>query len=444
MSLKIQQELSKEEVLEGYLNTIYFGRGAYGIEAASEAYFDHPAKDLNLRESAVLATVLNNPSKYDPANGKEAKDDLKGRYAYVLDSMAEMETITARAARQGAEEAAEVPQDRGAEPVRRPAGPHARAGQAGDPRPRHRHRGGDRRRWPADHHHLRPEGDGRRRGGRRRAAPRRRHARPGRQQGPAHRRRHRRHRDRRAARLLRRPGLPRVPDQLGGRRRHGRLDDEGRHRRRRHPRRLLAQRHLRGQQPHRHRRHRVREPGRHRLRLGRLDDHRHRELHQHRLRRHGRLDGRRSRRRSSRPPRTWASPATRRSGGASRAGPIDFQENVGVTLGTAQVSPINMANAYATLANGGVRNEVHVVQKVVDQNGETLYEAKDAQQGDGRPRHHRRRDLRPAAGRRVRVGHRGAGPRPSRGRQDRHRHQRRRRASPRRGSSASPRRSPPP
>ena len=94
MSLKIQQELSKEEVLEGYLNTIYFGRGAYGIEAASEAYFDHPAKDLNLRESAVLATVLNNPSKYDPANGKEAKDDLKGRYAYVLDSMAEMETIT--------------------------------------------------------------------------------------------------------------------------------------------------------------------------------------------------------------------------------------------------------------------------------------------------------------------------------------------------------------
>ena len=56
---------------------------------------------------------------------------------------------------------------------------------------------------------------------------------------------------------------------------------------------------------------------------------------------------------------------------------IDLQDNVGVTLGTAQVSPINMANAYATLANGGVRNDVHVVQKVVDQNGETIYEAKD-------------------------------------------------------------------
>ena len=59
---------------------------------------------------------------------------------------------------------------------------------------------------------------------------------------------------------------------------------------------------------------------------------------------------------------------------------IDFQENVGVTLGTAQVSPINMANAYATLANNGVRNEVHVLQKVVDQRGEVLYEAQDAQQ----------------------------------------------------------------
>ena len=67
----------------------------------------------------------------------------------------------------------------------------------------------------------------------------------------------------------------------------------------------------------------------------------------------------------------------RRSGGASRGSPVDMQENVGVTLGTAQVSPINMANAYATLANGGARNEVHVVQKVVDKNGETLYEEKD-------------------------------------------------------------------
>ena len=127
---------------------------------------------------------------------------------------------------------------------------------------------------------------------------------------------------------------------------------------------------------------------------------RHRELGQHRLRRHGRLDGRRPA--EGHPGRRGPRHPGQRdaSGGASRARSIDFQENVGVTLGTAQVSPINMANAYATLANDGVRNEVHVVQKVVDKNGEVLYEAKHAQQGDRRPRHRRRRDLRPAAGRR--------------------------------------------
>ena len=94
VSLKIQQQYSKKEVLEGYLNTIYFGRGAYGIQAASKAFFDHDAKDLSLREAAVLATVLNNPTQFDPANGKEAREDLKVRYAYVLDGMAEMGTIT--------------------------------------------------------------------------------------------------------------------------------------------------------------------------------------------------------------------------------------------------------------------------------------------------------------------------------------------------------------
>ena len=194
VSLKIQQQLDKKEVLEGYLNTIYFGRGAYGIQAASKAFFDHDAKDLSLREAAVLATVLNNPTQYDPANGKEAREDLKVRYEYVLDGMAEMGTHHHRGARQGGQAAAEVPQGRGAEPVRRPEGPHARPGEVRDPRPRHRLRGGDRRRRPADHHDLRPAGDGRRRGGRRGAAARRGHAGRARQQGPAHRCGDRRHR----------------------------------------------------------------------------------------------------------------------------------------------------------------------------------------------------------------------------------------------------------
>ncbi len=95
LSLKIQREVSKEEILEGYLNTIYFGRGAYGVQAAAQAFFAKPAAKLNLRESAVLASVLNNPSNLDPANGADAKDALRVRYEYALEGMAEMGKITA-------------------------------------------------------------------------------------------------------------------------------------------------------------------------------------------------------------------------------------------------------------------------------------------------------------------------------------------------------------
>ena len=94
LSLKLQRTKTKTEILEGYLNTIYFGRGAYGVQAASQAYFDKDAKNLSLREAAVLASVLNNPTNFDPANGKASKKALKERYAYVLDGMASAGTIT--------------------------------------------------------------------------------------------------------------------------------------------------------------------------------------------------------------------------------------------------------------------------------------------------------------------------------------------------------------
>jgi membrane peptidoglycan carboxypeptidase len=98
LSLKLQRQQSKKEILEGYLNTIYFGRGAYGIQAAAKAYFDVEAKDLNLKQSAVLASVLNNPTGYDPANGKTAKENLRERYSYVLGSMATTGAIDAEKA----------------------------------------------------------------------------------------------------------------------------------------------------------------------------------------------------------------------------------------------------------------------------------------------------------------------------------------------------------
>lgn len=98
LSLKIQRQQSKQEILTGYLNTIYFGRGAYGVQAAAEAYFAKPVEDLSLREAVVLAAVLNNPGRYDPANGKEARAELEARYGSILDGMAEIGSISSRRA----------------------------------------------------------------------------------------------------------------------------------------------------------------------------------------------------------------------------------------------------------------------------------------------------------------------------------------------------------
>lgn len=95
LSRKLSERMSKQEILTGYLNTIYFGRGAYGIQAASKAYFDTDAEDLTVPQAAVLAAVLNNPSYFDPdANGGDSKP-LLDRYRYVLGSMREAGFISA-------------------------------------------------------------------------------------------------------------------------------------------------------------------------------------------------------------------------------------------------------------------------------------------------------------------------------------------------------------
>jgi membrane peptidoglycan carboxypeptidase len=94
LAIKMGRSMPKEEILQGYLNTIYFGRGAYGIQAAARAYFNVDAKDLNLQQSAVLASVLNNPSLYDPSDGDKNVARLTSRYAYVLDGMVQMGTIS--------------------------------------------------------------------------------------------------------------------------------------------------------------------------------------------------------------------------------------------------------------------------------------------------------------------------------------------------------------
>lgn len=108
LAAKMGNEVPKEEILEGYLNTIYFGRGAYGIQAAAKAYFNVDAKDLTVQQAALLTTVLNNPSAFDPsveANQERVMD----RYRYVLQSMAETGAITMDEANQMATELPELP-----------------------------------------------------------------------------------------------------------------------------------------------------------------------------------------------------------------------------------------------------------------------------------------------------------------------------------------------
>ncbi len=87
ISIKIDQQHSKDQILEDYLNTIYYGRGAYGVKTAAKAYFGKDQKDLTPAESAVLASVINAPSLYDPALGPKQQANLKSRMGYVLDGM---------------------------------------------------------------------------------------------------------------------------------------------------------------------------------------------------------------------------------------------------------------------------------------------------------------------------------------------------------------------
>lgn len=91
ISLKIDQQQSKDEILANYLNTIYLGRRSYGIEVASQNYFDKPAKDLDVSESALLAAMIQRPGAADPADNPEAYQD---RFDYVIKSMADEGFIT--------------------------------------------------------------------------------------------------------------------------------------------------------------------------------------------------------------------------------------------------------------------------------------------------------------------------------------------------------------
>ncbi|WP_191566625.1 transglycosylase domain-containing protein [Metabacillus idriensis] len=90
-TIRLELNYSKEEILEGYLNTIYYGHGAYGIEAASNYYFGKSASDLSLSEASMLAGIPKAPGLYSPHENIER---AKSRQALILKTMANQKVIT--------------------------------------------------------------------------------------------------------------------------------------------------------------------------------------------------------------------------------------------------------------------------------------------------------------------------------------------------------------
>ncbi|GAA2269711.1 penicillin-binding protein [Streptomyces ruber] len=96
ISIKVGQQVSKEKVMAGYLNTAYYGRGAYGLQAASRAYFGKKAAELNASECAFLASVLKGATYYDPAGAtsidpaatpQDNRMRAEKRWKWILDEM---------------------------------------------------------------------------------------------------------------------------------------------------------------------------------------------------------------------------------------------------------------------------------------------------------------------------------------------------------------------
>lgn len=93
LAFRIETELTKEDILAGYVNRIYFGSGTYGIEAASQTYFGKPASKLNLPEAATLAGLIRSPNRFSPLNNPEGS---KRERNTVLGRMRELGFITSQ------------------------------------------------------------------------------------------------------------------------------------------------------------------------------------------------------------------------------------------------------------------------------------------------------------------------------------------------------------
>ena len=94
ISIKLESQFSKDQILENYLNTIYFGRGAYGVETGAQVYFGRSVDQLTIEQAVVLASILRSPGYYDPYYKKGNLERLQGRYQYVIKGLLDKKWIS--------------------------------------------------------------------------------------------------------------------------------------------------------------------------------------------------------------------------------------------------------------------------------------------------------------------------------------------------------------
>ncbi|MFJ4186656.1 transglycosylase domain-containing protein [Kitasatospora sp. NPDC089509] len=95
IAIKLDQRMSKQDILAGYLNTSWFGRGSYGIERAAAAYYGKDVSQLNPSEGALLAALLKGAGQYDPALSADNHQRAEDRWAWILDRMVDTGKLSA-------------------------------------------------------------------------------------------------------------------------------------------------------------------------------------------------------------------------------------------------------------------------------------------------------------------------------------------------------------
>ena len=100
LAVEVEKSLSKEQILEAYMNVIFLGGSSYGVKIAAQDYFGKDLQDLTLRECAAIAAIIRNPNRYNPrrcyykSSGRSTPEAIEGRTNLVLESMLEQKLIT--------------------------------------------------------------------------------------------------------------------------------------------------------------------------------------------------------------------------------------------------------------------------------------------------------------------------------------------------------------